>query len=169
MRTKFSSPFRDQVFPGELTETRWKNKDTLWRQYCVPSAAKTWKHCSDTRNFFEDFQKLFVARHKCRARGKTSRHLGNMITSEMSPPQCVLVLPALTLKLFEIIVNSLEHHFELFHTHFFYLDSFANLVLDWSRRWGRKSGERNRRRGTKWRSWRCGRDPWGSSFWIGSH
>ena len=35
---------------------------------------------------------MFVG-HKCCARGKTSQHLRNVITSAMLPPQCVLVLP----------------------------------------------------------------------------
>ena len=33
-------------------------------------------------------------RQKCCVCGKMSQHLGNMITSAMLPPQCVLILPA---------------------------------------------------------------------------
>ena len=66
-----------------------------------PSVAKrdnTVAHRADTTNVSEGFQKHLLCpghkicvRHKCCARGKT--RLGNMITSAMLPPQCVLVLP----------------------------------------------------------------------------
>ena len=45
--------------------------------------------------FLKIFRNIFCVRHKCCVRGKMSQHLGNMITSAMLPPQCVLVLPAL--------------------------------------------------------------------------
>ena len=55
----------------------------------------------DTRNVSEDFQKQLLCpghklcvRHRCCTRGKTSQHLGNMITSAMLPPQFVILLPA---------------------------------------------------------------------------
>ena len=83
-----------------------QNEDTLWRQHCVlrcclPMAKRgniVARH-ADTTNVSEDFQKRFMCPghkicfgHKCYARGKTSQHLGNVITSAMLPPQCVLVL-----------------------------------------------------------------------------
>ena len=37
------------------------------------------------------FRNIFCVGHKCCARGKTRTHLGNMITSAMLPPQCVLM------------------------------------------------------------------------------
>ena len=63
----------------------------------------TWLRADRTqKNVSEEFQKHFMcpghkicaARYECCVRGKTSRHLGNMITSAMFPPQCFLVLPA---------------------------------------------------------------------------
>ena len=85
----------------------WQNEDTLWRQHSIlrrcPSVAKRGNivaRRADTRNVSEDVQKHFMypghkicVRHKCCARGKTRTHLGNMITSAMLPPQCVLVFP----------------------------------------------------------------------------
>ena len=41
-----------------------------------------------------NFINIFCVRNKCFARGKTSQHLGNVITPAILPPQCVLVLPA---------------------------------------------------------------------------
>ena len=81
-----------------------QNEDTLWRQHCVlrrcPSVAKRGNivaRYADT-NVPEDLQKHLLCpghkicvRCKCCARGKTSQHLRNMITSAMLPPQCVLV------------------------------------------------------------------------------
>ena len=59
----------------------WQNAATLLR------AARTQMFLKNSRN-------ILCVRHKCCARGKTSQHLGNMITSAMLPPQCVPVLPA---------------------------------------------------------------------------
>ena len=59
----------------------WQNAATLLR------AART------QETFLKIFRNSFCVRHKCCALGKTSQHLRNMITSAMSPPQCVLVLP----------------------------------------------------------------------------
>ena len=44
--------------------------------------------------FLKIFRNISCVRHKCCARGKTSQHLGNMITPALLPPHCVLVLPA---------------------------------------------------------------------------
>ena len=82
-----------------------QNEDTLWWQHCVrrccPFVAKRGNivaRRADARNVSGDFQKHFFVqicvRHKCCARGKTSQHVENMITSAMLPRQCVLVLPA---------------------------------------------------------------------------
>ena len=67
----------------------------------APTSGNMVAHRANTRNVSEDFQKQFLCsghkicvRHKRCARGKTSRHLGNMIASAMLPPQGVLVLPA---------------------------------------------------------------------------
>ena len=64
----------------------------------LPSVAKRVNIVSrrvDTTTVSEDSQKRFMGPgHKCCARGETSQHLGNMITSAMLPPQCVPVLPA---------------------------------------------------------------------------
>ena len=96
-----------------------RKKDTLWRQYCVlrccPSVAKTWKHCSDTRNFSEDFQKLLICCPPQMPRTWQNESTFGKHDHVSKPPQCVLVLPALTLKLFGFIV-SLEQHFELSRT-----------------------------------------------------
>ena len=54
---------------------------------------KTWQliivaRRADTGNVPEDFQKHFCVRQTCCARGKTSQHLGNILTSAMFPPPC---------------------------------------------------------------------------------
>ena len=69
----------------------------------LPVPGKTRQHVArraDTRNVSEVYQQHILCpghkmcfRYRCYASGKTSQRLGNMITSAMLPPQCVLVLP----------------------------------------------------------------------------
>ena len=80
---------------------------------------------ADTKKFSEDFKKHFFCpghkifvHHKCCVCGKTNQHLGNMITSAMLPPKCVLVLlapkgqyPAKTASYFLISSWLLSSHF----------------------------------------------------------
>ena len=63
--------------------------------------ARSWQnaeillHAARTQEMFLKISRtIFCVRHKCCARGKTTQHLRNMITSAMLPPQCVFVLPA---------------------------------------------------------------------------
>ena len=75
----------------------WSHEEVGMLLRCCPSGAKRCNivaRRADTRNVSEDFQKHFLCpghkicvRTKCCARGKTSQHLGNMITSAMLPPQ----------------------------------------------------------------------------------
>ena len=85
-------PQRVLVLPGPKTRTHCGGNvvscDVAKRGNIILRTART------QETFREDFQKNFMCPwhkicvgHKCCARGKTSQHLGNMITS-----QCVLVL-----------------------------------------------------------------------------
>ena len=88
------------------TSVRWcprpqQNKDTMWWQHCVlrccPSVAKRGNivaRCVDTTNVSEIFRNIVCVQDTKFVCGKMCQHLGNMITSAMLPPQCVLILPA---------------------------------------------------------------------------
>ena len=66
----------------------------------LPVRGKTRQHCCAPPGHMKIFGNIsvqdtkFVSARKCCVRGETSQDLGNMITSAMLPPQCVLVLPA---------------------------------------------------------------------------
>ena len=69
-------------------------RDKTRQHCCSPRGQKKcfWRFSETFYDCVQDTK--FFVRHKCCARGKTSQHLGNMITSAMLPPQRVLVLPA---------------------------------------------------------------------------
>ena len=100
------SKFSNSTGSDSHTVRPWKNEDTLWRQHCVLRCCvhgKMRQHCCVPRGhkkcFWRFSETYFVPRTQnlCRTQmlraSKTRTHLGNMITSAMLPPQCVLVLP----------------------------------------------------------------------------
>ena len=92
----------------------WHNASTLLR-----AARKQEMFLKILRNIFCVQDTKFGVRHKCCARGKTSQHLGNTITSAMLLPQCVLVLlpPYLRAALIQNPINfSLKNWFMLYRS-----------------------------------------------------
>ena len=82
------------------------NKRPYFVPWCLPVRGKTGQRCCAPREhkkrdwrFLKAFyvQDTICVRHKHCASSKTSQHFGNMITSGMLPPQCVLVLPGLNI------------------------------------------------------------------------